>query len=52
MMQSADDPLLLVHAYCDGELDPAHALALERRLTGMDDKLDQLVDAEGDPIEK
>jgi anti-sigma factor RsiW len=32
MMQSADDPLLLVHAYCDGELDPANALALERRM--------------------
>jgi anti-sigma factor RsiW len=27
-----DDPLLLVHAYCDGELDPANALALERRM--------------------
>ncbi|HEY1541373.1 MAG TPA: anti-sigma factor, partial [Xanthobacteraceae bacterium] len=28
----ADDPFLLVHAYCDGELDPANALALERRM--------------------
>jgi anti-sigma factor RsiW len=27
-----DDPFLLVHAYCDGELDPANALALERRM--------------------
>ena len=26
------DPILLVHAYCDGELDPANALALERRM--------------------
>src|SRR5262249_10919210 len=26
-----DDPILLVHAYLDGELDPAHPLALERR---------------------
>jgi len=30
--ESADDPFLLVHAYCDGELDPANALALERRM--------------------
>jgi anti-sigma factor RsiW len=28
----ADDPTLLVHAYVDGELDPAHALEIERRL--------------------
>jgi anti-sigma factor RsiW len=27
-----NDPFLLVHAYCDGELDPANALALERRM--------------------
>jgi anti-sigma factor RsiW len=27
-----DDPILLVHAYLDGELDPAHALEVERRL--------------------
>jgi anti-sigma factor RsiW len=27
-----EDPILLVHAYCDGELDPANALALERRM--------------------
>jgi anti-sigma factor RsiW len=27
-----DDPRLLVHAYLDGELDPAHALEVERRL--------------------
>ena len=26
-----DDPILLVHAYLDGELDPAHALELEGR---------------------
>jgi anti-sigma factor RsiW len=32
MMQAPDDPFLLVHAYCDGELDPANALALERRM--------------------
>ena len=31
MAQASDDPFLLVHAYCDGELDPANALALERR---------------------
>jgi len=28
-----DDPRLLVHAYVDGELDPAHALELERQIT-------------------
>jgi anti-sigma factor RsiW len=27
-----DDPRLLVHAYLDGELDPMHALEVERRL--------------------
>src|SRR5712692_5004726 len=27
-----DDPTLLVHAYVDGELDPANALEIERRL--------------------
>jgi len=32
MTDASDDPILLVHAYCDGELDPANALALERRL--------------------
>ena len=29
-----DDANLLVHAYVDGELDPAHALELERQLAG------------------
>jgi anti-sigma factor RsiW len=32
MTEVPDDPRLLVHAYCDGELDPANALALERRM--------------------
>jgi anti-sigma factor RsiW len=32
MTDASDDPILLVHAYCDGELDPANALALERRM--------------------
>jgi anti-sigma factor RsiW len=27
-----DEPMLLVHAYLDGELDPANALSLERRI--------------------
>jgi len=27
-----DDPRLLVHAYLDGELDPAHALEIERQI--------------------
>jgi anti-sigma factor RsiW len=32
MTDTSDDPILLVHAYCDGELDPANSLALERRM--------------------
>jgi len=28
----ADESLLLIHAYLDGELDPANAIALERRI--------------------
>jgi anti-sigma factor RsiW len=32
MTTRSDDPFLLVHAYCDGELDPANAVALERRM--------------------
>src|SRR6266540_7272634 len=27
-----EDPRLLVHAYLDGELDPANALAVEKRM--------------------
>ena len=27
-----DDAVLLVHAYLDGELDPANALAVERQI--------------------
>jgi anti-sigma factor RsiW len=30
--EANDDPRLLVHAYLDGELDPAHALEVERQL--------------------
>jgi anti-sigma factor RsiW len=32
MTDASEDPILLLHAYCDGELDPANALALERRM--------------------
>jgi anti-sigma factor RsiW len=32
MTVSPTDPRLLVHAYVDGELDPAHALEMERQL--------------------
>jgi anti-sigma factor RsiW len=31
MLLPEDDPKLLVHAYVDGELDPANSRALERR---------------------
>src|SRR5437762_1496760 len=31
MTTPSDDQILLVHAYMDGELDPAHALDVERR---------------------
>src|SRR5438132_7601097 len=31
-MTPPTDPRLLVHAYLDGELDPAHALEIERQL--------------------
>ena len=45
MTQQPDHPLLLVHAYCDGELDPANALAFERRMAE-----DSLLAAERDRI--
>ena len=32
MTASPTDPTLLVHAYLDGELDPAHALEIERQM--------------------
>jgi anti-sigma factor RsiW len=32
MTPSTTDPRLLIHAYLDGELDPAHALEIERQL--------------------
>jgi len=32
MTTPSDDQILLVHAYMDGELDPAHALDVERRI--------------------
>jgi anti-sigma factor RsiW len=32
MLLPEDDPTLLVHAYLDGELDPANAWAIERRI--------------------
>src|SRR6516225_4029302 len=32
MRPSTTDPRLLVHAYVDGELDPANALEVERRI--------------------
>jgi len=33
-MTPSTDPRLLVHAYVDGELDPAHALEVERQIAG------------------
>jgi anti-sigma factor RsiW len=41
-----DDPTLLVHAYIDGELDPAHAIEIERRLS-----TDPALAAERDRVE-
>ncbi|HEY2184877.1 MAG TPA: zf-HC2 domain-containing protein, partial [Xanthobacteraceae bacterium] len=41
-----NDPRLLVHAYVDGELDPAHALEVERQLAR-----DPALAAERDRIE-
>jgi anti-sigma factor RsiW len=41
-----DDPKLLVHAYVDGELDPANARAIEQRIMG-----DPALAAERDRIE-
>src|SRR5438034_3543982 len=41
-----DDPTLLVHAYVDGELDPAHAIELERRFAA-----DPALAAERDRVE-
>ena len=32
----SDDPILLVNAYLDGELDPANALAIEQRMAAGD----------------
>jgi anti-sigma factor RsiW len=43
---SEKDPILLVHAYVDGELDPAHALEFERRLAS-----DPVLSAERDRID-
>jgi anti-sigma factor RsiW len=34
MTVSPTDPRLLVHAYVDGELDPAHAIEMERQFAG------------------
>ena len=46
MTPSNTDPRLLVHAYLDGELDPAHALELERQLAA-----DPALAAERDRVE-
>ena len=46
MTTPADDQILLVHAYMDGELDPAHALETERRIAA-----DPALAAERDRIE-
>jgi anti-sigma factor RsiW len=46
MLSLDDDPKLLVHAFVDGELDPANARAIERRIAG-----DAVLAAERDRIE-
>ena len=46
MTVSTTDPRLLVHAYVDGELDPAHALEMERQFAG-----DPALAAERDRVE-
>lgn len=46
MTSSPSDPVLLVHAYVDGELDPAHALEVERLM-----EADPALAAERDRIE-
>jgi anti-sigma factor RsiW len=46
MTASPTDPALLLHAYLDGELDPAHALEIERQLIA-----DPVLAAERDRVE-
>ena len=46
MTVSPTDPRLLVHAYVDGELDPAHALEMERQFAS-----DPALAAERDRVE-
>ena len=46
MTVSPTDPRLLVHAYVDGELDPAHVLEMERQFAG-----DPALAAERDRVE-
>ena len=46
MTVSPTDPRLLVHAYVDGELDPAHVLEMERQFAS-----DPALAAERDRVE-
>jgi anti-sigma factor RsiW len=46
MTAPSTDPRLLVHAYLDGELDPAHALEIEQQIAG-----DPALSAERDRVE-
>ena len=42
MPATSDDATFLLHAYLDGELDPANTLALEKRIERASEQIDKL----------